>query len=257
MPAVVAEICRYPVKGLNAEPLERVALTPGHEIPGDRRFAIAHGSTDFDPAAPEAVNQVGLFRLVREERLAQLRVRFEPDSGILTIERGGRPVVHAKATELLGRTLIGQFLGGFLGDHARGAPKLLDAGDRTFSDTPRERYVSLLNLSSLHDVERVARTPVDARRFRANFLIEGLPAWAEEHWVGKEVTLGKVRLRVAEPIDRCAATNVNPDTAERDMNIPLLLRRAFRHIHMGVYAEVLDGGEVAVGDPVTAPDEDD
>jgi len=254
MPASVAEICRYPVKGLNAESLARVTLTPGQGVPEDRRFAIAHGSTDFDPAAPEAINQVGLFRLVREERLAQLRVHFESETGMLTIERGGRQVARGKATDPMGRTLISQFLAGFLGDRARGAPKLLDAGGHTFSDTPRERYVSLLNLNSLRDVERVARAPVDARRFRANFLIEGLPAWAEERWVGKEIELGGARLRLAEPVERCAATNVNPDTAERDMNIPLLLRRAFRHIHMGVYADVVKRGEVVTGDAVTAPD---
>lgn len=254
MPASVAEIFRYPVKGLNGESLARVTLTPGQGLPEDRRFAIAHGSTDFDPAEPEAVSHSGLFHLSREERLAQLRVHFDSESGILTIERSGRQVARGKATDPMGRTLIGQFLGGFLGDRARGAPKLLDAGGHTFSDTPRERYVSLLNLNSLRDVERVARVPVDVRRFRANFLIEGLPAWVEEHWVGKEVALGGACLRIAEPIERCAATNVNPDTAERDMNIPLLLRRAFRHIHLGVYADVVKRGEVVTGDPVTAPD---
>jgi len=123
MPASVAEICRYPVKGLNAESLARVTLTPGQGVPEDRRFAIAHGSTDFDPAAPEAINQVGLFRLVREERLAQLRVHFESETGMLTIERGGRQVARGKATDPMGRTLISQFLAGFLGDRARGAPK--------------------------------------------------------------------------------------------------------------------------------------
>lgn len=251
MPASVAEICRYPVKGLNPESLARVTLSPGESLPADRRFAIAHGATDFDPAEPEAVSHAGLFHLSREERLAQLRVHFDTESGVLTIERGGRQVARGKATDPMGRTLIGQFLAGFFGDRARGAPKLLDAGARTLSDTPRERYVSLLNLNSLRDLERVARSPVDPRRFRANFLVEGLPAWVEEHWVGKEIVLGGARLRVAEPVERCAATNVNPDTAERDMNIPLLLRRAFGHIHMGVYAEVIKRGEVATGDPVS------
>ena len=60
--------------------------------------------------------------------------------------------------------------------------------------------------------------------------------------------MGGARLRVARPIERCAATNVNPATAERDLNLPRALMRGFGHVHMGVYAAVTEGGEVAVGD---------
>jgi MOSC domain-containing protein YiiM len=41
---------------------------------------------------------------------------------------------------------------------------------------------------------------------------------------------------------------VNPDTAEGDLNVPRGIRKAFGHIDMGIYAEVLEGGMVAVGD---------
>jgi hypothetical protein len=71
-------------------------------------------------------------------------------------------------------------------------------------------------------------------------------------WVGREIAIGKTRLRVVKPITRCAATNVNPETAARDMNIPLTLQEGFGHIHMGVYARVIDGGEIAVSDTITA-----
>ncbi len=56
------------------------------------------------------------------------------------------------------------------------------------------------------------------------------------------------RLRVISPITRCAATGVNPETAQRDLDIVAALERSFGHINMGVYAEVLAGGEIAVGD---------
>ena len=51
--------------------------------------------------------------------------------------------------------------------------------------------------------------------------------------------------------ERCAATNVNPETAERDMNLPLTLRKGFGHMDMGVYAKVVSGGQIAPGDAVT------
>ena len=81
----------------------------------------------------------------------------------------------------------------------------------------------------------------DPRRFRGNILIDGLPAWAEFAWLGHEIRIGAARLKVVDRIARCAATNVNPDSAERDMNIPLTLRKGFGHIDMGVYALVVDG----------------
>ena len=59
-----------------------------------------------------------------------------------------------------------------------------------------------------------------------------------------------MQLRVLAPITRCAATQANPTTAERDLNIPKTLQRAFGHIYMGVYAEVIAGGELNLGDQI-------
>ena len=48
----IAQIFRYPVKGLSPEPMPKVELKPGGCIPMDRAFALAHGSTEFDPMKP-------------------------------------------------------------------------------------------------------------------------------------------------------------------------------------------------------------
>lgn len=41
MAATVTAIYRYPVKGLSAEKMDRVTLTPGECLSHDRRFVIA------------------------------------------------------------------------------------------------------------------------------------------------------------------------------------------------------------------------
>jgi hypothetical protein len=105
----------------------------------------------------------------------------------------------------------------------------------------------------LKDLERVAGTRIDPLRFRANVWIDGVDAWEEFNWLGKEIRLGPVRLRVKERIDRCAATNVDPATGARDMNIPKLLQHGFGHIDFGVFAEVMEGGTFRVGDAVETP----
>jgi len=252
MAVTVTDICRYPVKGLSAEHLERVALEPGEGLPHDRRFALAHGATTFDPHNPQWLPKTQFLMLMRDEKLAQLTVHFEPDSGELSIERDGRRVVHAKATEALGRTVIGQFIAGFMAGSTRGAPRLLEAPGHSFYDS-HGKYLSIINLASVRDLERVVRQEVNPLRFRANIYVDGAPAWSEFGWTGQRIQLGGAGLEVVGPIDRCAATNVNPDTAERDLNIPLALQRGFGHVDMGIYTSVCTAGEAAKGDLLTPP----
>ncbi|MGF1631653.1 MAG: MOSC domain-containing protein [Kiloniellaceae bacterium] len=239
--ASVQQICRFPVKGLNAEILERVVLTPGQGLPDDRRFAIAYG---LGTGAKR-----GFFDLVQEERLAQLRVTYDPAVPSLSLSRQGRHVVSANPSDQTGRMLLNQFFAGFLSGSRRGTPSFQEVGDDG-RDEALPNPVSLINLASIRDFERVARQAVDPRRFRGNILFDGLPAWTEFTWIGQEIRIGAARLKVFGRTQRCAATNVNPDTAERDMNIPLTLRKGFGHLDMGVYAEVVAGGEVKPGDEV-------
>jgi uncharacterized protein YcbX len=253
MTVTIARICRYPVKGLNAEPLERVSLAPGEGLPHDRRFAVAHGSTRFDRKAPKWLPKTNFFMLMRDEKLALLHATFDPETSKLTIERAGKQVVSADPTDPVGRTLIAGFFSGYLAGSARGAPKLLEAEGHMFSDVP-EKQVSIINLASVHDLERVVRKPVDPLRFRANLYIDGAPPWEEMSWAERGIRIGSAALRVERPIGRCAATNVDPQTAERDLNIPRALQAGFGHTHMGVYATVTEAGEIAQGDELRLAD---
>jgi MOSC domain-containing protein len=248
----IADIHRYPVKGLSAESVERVHLSPGQGLPHDRRFAIAHGAVQFDPAAPQWLPKSNFLMLMRDEKLAQLTVAFAPETGLLTIGRAGKTVIQGNATDPVGRALIGQFFAAFMGDAARGAPRLLEAAGHMFSDT-REKYVSLINLASVRDLERVVRRPVHPLRFRGNLYLTDTPAWGEFSWVGCEIAIGEARLRVTKLIGRCGATNVDPESAARDMNIPRALQQGFGHVDMGIYAEVLHGGDIATGDTLVIP----
>lgn len=254
MSITVNSIYRYPIKGLSAEALDQVNLSVGQSIPHDRRFAIAHATTNIDPLKPEWLPKTHFFMLMREEKLAQLRTRFDEHSGFLAIERSGQLLFNARITDMQGRKSFEAFFAEFLMDCPDGPPRLVEAPGHTFSDAKRKpdsttyKYISLVNLASVRDVERVAKVPVDPDRFRANVYCEGAPAWREQEWVGMELRLGKARLRVVSQTVRCPATAVNPVTAERDLDIPRLLREEFGHQHMGVYAEVVEEGVVKTND---------
>ena len=248
----LSQIYRYPVKGLTPESLTRVTLAPGEGLPEDRRFALAHGSTRFDPAAPEWMPKTNFLMLMKNERLARLRTRFDPSTGVLTIRRDGKVVVQANILDQTGRTVVEQFFAAYMEGEARGTPKLVESPGHMFSDVAR-KVASVIGLASIRDLERVVRGPVDPRRFRANFYFDGGRPWQELDWVGREIRLGSIRLRGVKAITRCAATNVDPESGQRDLNIPRALEQGYRHINMGLYAEVLDPGTVAIGDTIIAP----
>lgn len=248
----IAQIFRYPVKGLSPEPLSRTEVSPGGCIPMDRAFALAHGSTQFDTANPKFLPKSKFLMLARNERLAALRSRYLDKSQELVIERDGKQVARGRLDLPVGRQMIEQFFAAYLANEVRGSPKLLRADGHTFSDVPRH-CLSLINISSLRELERVMKMPLDPLRFRANLYFDSGTPWQEFEWCGDELQIGdEVVLQVFSRIVRFAATNVNLETASRDTNIPLQLQQAFGHADMGIYAEVVKGGAIALGDMVRA-----
>ena len=58
------------------------------------------------------------------------------------------------------------------------------------------------------------------------------------------------RIAIVKRIVRCAATNVEPATGIRDMNIPQTLMQRLGHADCGIYAEITAAGDVVPGDSV-------
>jgi len=258
MAQTIAAIYRYPVKGLSPEPLGRVALAPGKCLPQDRRFAIALPTTRFDPDRPEWLSKTHFVMLMRDEKLAELTTRFDAEAELLTIERGGRTVLRESLAEPQGRRRAAAFFDEFMAGAAEGGLRIVEAPGHTFADARRkpnattDQYVSLINLASIAVLEEAIGAEVAPLRFRANVYFDGMPAWSELDWLEREITVGSARLRVVSAITRCAATQVNPATAERDLDIVGALQRGFGHNLMGVYGEVVQGGEIALGDQISA-----
>ena len=258
MAAAIAAIYRYPVKGLSAEALERVALTPGACLPQDRRFAVALGTTSFDPDHPNWLPKTCFVMLMRDERLAALQTRFDAATGRLAIARDGQVLVEAPIGDPEGGRRVAAFLESFLAGEVTGPLRVVAAPGHTFADARRkpnattDQYVSLINLASIRALEAAIGAAVAPLRFRANLYFDGPPAWHELEWLGRDIGVGDARLRGVAAITRCAATQVNPESAERDLDIVGALERSFGHNLMGIYAEVVEGGDVAIGDRLTA-----
>lgn len=248
MAATIAKICRYPVKGLNAQELQSTKLSPGACLPDDRRFALRPGQSDSDQGGWRPKSQ--LLTLMRHEKLATLQADYDDASTTLTIRRNGRVVAKGDLTTVTGRAVVEQFLAAFFRSEVPGIPKVIESTGTSYTDT-QAPLVSLINMASVRDIERIVHQPVHPLRFRGNLYLEGLTPWAEETWVGKALAIGACRLSVVEPIERCAATSVDPETGLREPNIPRALQKGFGHCTCGVYAQVTIGGPIHVGDTVS------
>jgi MOSC domain-containing protein len=245
----IVGLYRYPVKGLTPEPLEVVALSAGKTLPADRRYAIENGPSGFNVGTPCWITKSAFFMLMRDERLAELRSRFNDDTNLLTICRHGEVAVHADLETAEGRAAVEDFFMQYFGRHARGRPKVLAAPGHSFSDVAR-KVVSIINVATLRSIEQMVGAPVHPLRFRANLYVEGWPAWHELDLVGRTLAVGKARLKVVKRITRCAATNVDPETGARDLNIPQALIRQLGHAECGIYADVIAPGPISVGQTI-------
>jgi uncharacterized protein len=246
--ATIRAIYRYPVKGLSAEKLSIAALAAGETLAGDRRYAIENGHSGFDPAAPAYLPKQRFLMLMKNERLARLDTRFEDASRTLSIRENGRTVRGNLATPE-GRAAIEGFFAAFVSDELRGPPRILEAPGHSFSDVAR-KVISIINLASVARIAAFVGHPTDPLRFRGNLYVEGWPAFGELDLVGREIALGSARARIVKRIVRCAATNVEPTTGIRDLDIPRTLMQTLGHSDCGIYAEVIAGGQVKAGDIV-------
>ncbi|WP_425328513.1 MOSC domain-containing protein [Rhodopseudomonas palustris] len=247
--ASLSAIYRYPIKGLTPEPLPKVSLAVGQTLPADRSYAIENGPTGFDPASPVWKAKTHYLMLMRNERLAALRSHFDDATHTLTIRQDGAELVCGDLRSPEGRAAIEAIFTAHFADELRGPPKVLDGQGYSFSDVPI-KVVSIINLGSVAALEGMIGKPVDPLRFRANLYVDSWPAWAELDMIGQPLAIGDARLKIVKRTVRCAATNVDPVTAARDLAIPTTLQQNLGHADCGVYAEVIEAGTIAQGDAV-------
>jgi len=248
--AVIQAIYRYPVKGLSPQTLQRARLTAAQTIPADRLYAIENGPIGFDPAAPAYFPKQRFLMLMRNERLAALRTEFDEATHTLTIHWQGADAARGDLRTPQGRAAIESFLARYCADELRGPPRVLYGDGHSFSDVAK-KVVSIINLASVAAVEGAVGLPVNPLRFRGNLYVSGWPAWREFDLLGQTVAIGKTaQLKIVKRIQRCAATDVDPDTGIRDLTIPRTLLDNFDHTDCGVYAEVTVAGEIAPDDAI-------
>ncbi len=256
--ASVTGLYRYPVKGLSPEKLDRMALKQGSGLAHDRVYALALGTTEFDPARPTPLAKTNFLMLARNEFLAGLATQFDDSADVLTVKRDGGDLARAALATPQGREHAAALFTQLAGDAARGSIRVVAAAGHRFTDIGAPvpammNCVSLINLTSLRALETAMGRSLDPLRFRANIYVDGLPAWSEFDLIGQTLGIGALSFRAVRRTRRCPATNVNLETAQRDADVPAALRHHFGHGDLGIYLAVETDGALIPGDVVHAP----
>ena len=125
---------------------------------------------------------------------------------------------------------------------------LLKDNMNPFFDTMPNKSISLINLNSIKDFEKLSNHQVEHERFRGNIYVEDLDKWEERKLVGKVLSISDIKFKVIKEIPRCSATNIKPKTSDINLNIPLNLKKIYNHINLGIYLDPLNDGKINKGD---------
>ena len=255
---ILKNIIRYPIKGLSGEYLDEIILKKDAVLPGDREFALARHDVEYNQKEPVYLRKINFLALVKDEKLAKLRTKFNPKTMHLLIAIDNKILIDNHLTDSKSINEIELFFQEYLNLPIKEKPNLVQGFEveknngltHSFSDIP-DKAISIINMATVIDLETKTKKKIDTIRFRCNFLIEGGSAWEEFNWIGKKIKIGNSILEVFKKTQRCAATAVNPDTGIRDINVPKEISSHYGHVDLGVYAKVIKSGLVSLLDKIS------
>jgi uncharacterized protein YcbX len=194
----------------------------------------------------------------------RLALGFPDGSRIEDEVRRGEPIeVHFRSQRRRALPLGGPFSQA-LSDHVGIPLRLVAPEDGTAAVDRGERgAVTLIASASVAALgEHAGERALDARRFRMSIEVDGVRAFEEDGWIGRELRVGEALLRPAGHVGRCSITSRDPETGAVDVPTLELLRElragaeTTEPLALGVYGEVLEPGDVALGDTVEVGDAD-
>jgi uncharacterized protein YcbX len=252
--ARVARISIAPVKALGLVHPEHVDLTVDG-IRGDRRFWMVEA--DGRLFNGKRRGSMTTIRPEWDEETGHLALTFPDGACIDGVVELGEPVdLQLYGVPHPSLRVVGPWedaLSEFAGCRLRLLWSLLHATDRG-----REGgSVTLVSRGSLERLreEAGATSPVDGRRFRMTFELEGVGPHEEDTWIGGSVELGDAHVAVEGDVGRCVVTSHDPDRGVTDLDTLGTLARyrpegRSEPLPFGVFARVSLPGRVRLGDPV-------
>jgi uncharacterized protein len=244
----VAHLIRHPIKSAGFEEVSEATVSPGNAFPFDRIWAVAHAAARL----PDPMGWAPKLQFLRgwgSADLMAISCQSDPDAGEVTLSHPRRPTETFRPDDPADAARLIGWLRPLWPENRPEPARVIRATGQPLTDQDQP-LVSVNSLSSLDDLSGRMGRPLNRHRFRGNIWVAGLPPWAELDLIGREVTIGGATLRVEEPIGRCRATGANPETGTQDADTMGALEGHYGHTDFGVFARVITGGKVALGDGV-------
>ena len=241
----LAHIWRHPLKSHGREALQQVILTAGQTMPWDRRWAVAHEAAKIDGS--EWAPCANFSRGSKAPQLMAMTAKLNESTGILTLSHPNLDDIAFDPDGDIAEFL--QWVTPLMPQDRAQSAKIIRVEGVGMTDTPYQS-ISINSLSSLAESEMKIEQSMDQRRWRGNLWLDGLAPWAEFEWIGKTDQIGDAVLDVCDPVTRCLATTANPDTGLRDADTLGTLQSNWGHKDFGVYAKVIQSGQIKLGDKV-------
>lgn len=243
----VAGIWRHPIKSHGREELLRIALTEGHCLPFDRRWAVAHEAARLGDGQ-SWVPCTNFSRGSKAPKLMAISAKTDEATNTITLTHPAQPGITINPDRAEDQARLIDWVTP-LSPEDRAQPSRVISINRGMTDTDFES-VSFINLASHRAIEAKLGQKISPTRWRGNFLLDGFEAWEERSWIGKRLRIGEAEFEVREHIVRCLATTANPATGERDADTLGTLKENWGHQDCGVYAVVTKPGIVVREEPV-------
>lgn len=243
----VASLWRHPIKSHGREALESVLLTAGQTMPWDRHWAVTHADTKFDTSNPEWVMCRNFMIGALTPELAGIWATLDEHSAMITLRHrdiGGITFAPDDAEDV---TRFVAWITPLCPADKRLPNDIVKVPNLGMTDSPYPS-ISIMNTASHAAVEGMLGAPLETERWRGNIWLNGPTAWEEFDWIDQRIQIGDAILLVKEPITRCNHTKANPITGVRDADTLEALRNGWDHQDFGIYAEVIMGGTVKIGD---------
>ena len=263
----VVALWRYPVKSMLGEELNATEITR-RGLVGDRQFAVIDRVSGKIAGAknPRKWGNFFDFRAAytqtpqADSRPPEVRLTLpdgseasseQPDLAETLSRALGREVAFARIeSDCSSKNEAEEYWPDIEGLEFRDTVTDFDLPDGTFFDLAVVHLLTTSTLDRLRTLYPEGR--FEARRFRPNVVVSTPEqGFVENNWVGHTVAIGnEVRLQITGTCGRCVMTTLAQGDLPKD---PGILRAAAQNndANVGVYADVIVGGTIRRGDPVT------
>ena len=255
MNVIISSIYISPVKSLSFTNIKSCVIKKDLGIVNDRSFAfsrIIDSKKAFIIEKNPSERKLNNFLTLKNSPVLN-KYNFEYKNNKLILKLGDKELLSIIADDPEQKSiLVNKILE--LEDSLMKPIFLLQNDVIPFFDTSHSNKIfnsiSLINLNSIKDFEKKINQKVEFQRFRGNFYVDGIDAWEERNWIGKNIKINNVLFKVERNIPRCVAINLKPKTDNSDLNLLQSLKKAYNHFDMGIYLRSLNDGKIKVGNAI-------